>query len=310
MNKRIIFKILYAVLFAMCLNLSRLPVRALNEKSCDVYKGQVTEDALVYNGSSAETVVADNKQSLNDEEFEKIFIGEADPFENFTPRQRITSDKSPKFSSGLNVFAAISPIDEKNRSKIIYALQWREKPTFTYDDVLNFNMTGNDSKSDLAVDIRDYTLIVKYATKSGEYMPEYEEKFTGDAYGALAEYARGIKMKKITPKGVLYAKEIIFTGTVRPAVSGAHIESLALYIGYEHCIFKGNRENAGQIRLAITADRETGKTEQYISGAGKAYYGVAAFALKYLMPVLTAAVVAGLAYMIVLRLKKKADKAD
>ena len=117
-------------------------------------------------------------------------------------------------------------------------------------------------------------------------------------------------MKKITPKGLLYAKEIIFTGRVRPAVSGADIESLALYIGYEHCIFKGNRENAGQIRLAITADRETGKTEQYISGAGKTYYGVTALILKYLMPVLTVAVIAGLAYMIILRLKKKADKAD
>ena len=55
---------------------------------------------------------------------------------------------------------------------------------------------------------------------------------------------------------------------------------------------------------------ETGKTEQYISGAGKTYYGVVALALKYLMPVLTAAVIAGLAYMIILRLKKKADKAD
>lgn len=304
MNKRIIFKILYAVLFVICFNLSRLPVRALNEKSCDVCKTQITESVLVYNSSSAEAVIADKERSLSDEEFEKIFTGEADPFENFTPRQRITGDKSPKFTSGLNVFAAISPIDEKNRSKIIYALQWREKPTFTYDDVLNFNMTGSDGKSDLAVDIRDYTLIVKYAAKSGEYLPEYEEKFTGDVYGALAESNRGIKMKKITPKGVLYAKEIIFTGRVRPAVSGAHIESLAL-----HCIFKGNRENAGQIRLAITADRETGKTEQYISGAGKTYYGVTALVLKHLMPVLTAAVIAGLAYMIVLRLKK-ADKAD
>ena len=118
-------------------------------------------------------------------------------------------------------------------------------------------------------------------------------------------------MKKITPKGVLYAKEIIFTGRVRPAVSGADIESLALYIGYEHCIFKGNRENAGQIRLAITADRETGKTEQYISGVrAKLTDGVTALILKYSMPVFTAAVIAGLAYMIVLRLKKKADKAD
>ena len=60
----------------------------------------------------------------------------------------------------------------------------------------------------------------------------------------------------------------------------------------------------------MTADRETGKTEQYISGAGKDYYGVVALALKYSMPVLTAAVIAGLAYMIVVRLKKRADKAD
>ena len=37
---------------------------------------------MVYNSSSAEAVVADKERSLSDEEFEKIFAGEADPFEN------------------------------------------------------------------------------------------------------------------------------------------------------------------------------------------------------------------------------------
>ena len=95
MNKRVIFKILYAVLFVMCLNLSRLPVRALNEKSRDVYKAQITESALVYNSSSAEAVVADNERSLSDEEFEKIFTGEADPFENFTPPAKDNKGQIP-----------------------------------------------------------------------------------------------------------------------------------------------------------------------------------------------------------------------
>ena len=55
-----------------------------------MYKARITEDALIYNSSSAEAVVADKEQSLSDEEFEKIFTGEADPFENFTPRQKIS----------------------------------------------------------------------------------------------------------------------------------------------------------------------------------------------------------------------------
>lgn len=301
------FKLERFISVLLILILSALPAKALGENNNTVYRAYLNEGALVYNSSSAEAAV-DDKRSLSDEEFEKIFAGEVDPFENFTPDQSITSGKSPKFTSGLNVFAAISPIDGKNHSKIIYALQWREKPTFTYDDVLSLNLVGGDGNSDLAVDIQDYTLIIKYATKSGEYMPEYDEKFTGDVYGALGESSLGIKMKKTASKDFLYPKEIIFTGTVKPATSGADIESLALYIGYEHCIFKGNRENAGQIRLAITADRETGEIEQYISGHGETGYGVGALALKYLAPVLSISVIVGIVYVIILLFRGKESK--